>query len=57
MRGVGRALIELAVAEMAAVGVRQLRVRTAAGDADARALLGRCGFHSGASEMVKDLQP
>jgi GNAT superfamily N-acetyltransferase len=55
-RGVGRALIELAVAELAAVGVGQLRVRTAAGDADARALLGRCGFRAGACEMVKDLQ-
>lgn len=56
-RGVGRALIDLAIAELAAVGVGQLRVRTGAGDADARALLGRCGFRAGTCEMVKDLQP
>ena len=56
-RGAGKALINLAVKEMAAIGVCQLRVRTAAGDADARALLGSCGFRVGACEMVKDLQP
>jgi GNAT superfamily N-acetyltransferase len=54
-RGVGRTLIELAVAELAAVGVGQLRVRTAAEDADARAVLARCGFRAGTCEMVKDL--
>jgi GNAT superfamily N-acetyltransferase len=56
-RGVGRALIEMAIAELAAVGVGQLRVRTAAGDADARDLLGRCGFRAGTCEMVMGLQP
>ena len=56
-RGVGKALIDLAVAELAAVGVGQLRVRTAVGDEEARALLGRCGFRPGTCEMVKDLQP
>ena len=55
-RGAGRALIDLAIKELAGVGVCQLRVRTAAGDADTRALLGRCGFRAGACEMVKDLQ-
>jgi GNAT superfamily N-acetyltransferase len=55
-RGVGKALIELAIAELTEVGVRQLRVRTPAGDADARTLLGRCGFRAGTCEMVKDLQ-
>jgi ribosomal protein S18 acetylase RimI-like enzyme len=54
-RGAGRALIELLTKELAAVGVCQLRVRTAAGDADARALLEQCGFHEGACEMVKEL--
>jgi GNAT superfamily N-acetyltransferase len=54
-RGVGKALIELAIAELAAVVVSQVRVRTPAGDADARALLGRCGFRAGACDMVKDL--
>ena len=56
-RGVGKALIDLAVAELAAAGVGQLRVRTAVGDEEARALLGRCGFRPGTCEMVKDLQP
>ena len=56
-RGAGRALIDLLIKELAGVGVCQLRVRTAAGDPDARALLGRCGFRAGTCEMVKDLQP
>jgi GNAT superfamily N-acetyltransferase len=56
-RGVGRALIDLAIAELKAVGVEQLRVRTAADDAGARSLLGHCGFRAGTCEMVKDLQP
>ena len=56
-RGAGRALIDLAIKELAGLGVCQLRVRTAAGDADARAVLGRCGFRAGTCEMVKDLRP
>ena len=55
--GAGKALINLAVKELAAVGACQLRVRTAAGDVDGRAILERCGFRVGACEMVKDLQP
>jgi len=55
-RGAGKALIELAVKELAAMGVCQLRVCTAAGDPDARSLLGRCGFRAGTCEMVKDLE-
>jgi len=56
-RGAGRALIDLAIKELAIVGVCQLRVRTAANDADARSLLDHCGFRAGTCEMVKDLQP
>src|SRR5687768_3169298 len=55
-RGADRALIDLAIVQFAAVGVRQLRVRTAAGDEDARAVLRRCGFRAGACEMVKDVR-
>jgi ribosomal protein S18 acetylase RimI-like enzyme len=55
-RGVGKALIDLAIKELAEVGVCQLRVRTAAGNADARALLEHSGFRAGTCEMVKDLQ-
>ena len=56
-RGAGRALIDLAVKELARAGVCQLRVRTAVWDADVRALLRRCGFRAGTCEMVKDLRP
>ena len=56
-RGAGKALINLAVKELAGVGACQLRVRTPAGDVDGRAILERCGFRVGACEMVKDLQP
>lgn len=55
-RGAGRALIDLAVNELAAVGLCQLRIRTGARDADARELLVRCGFRVGTCEMVKDLR-
>jgi L-amino acid N-acyltransferase YncA len=55
-QGAGKALIDLAAAELAAAGVRQLRVRTAAPDRDAHALLQRCGFRPGASELVMDLR-
>jgi GNAT superfamily N-acetyltransferase len=56
-RGLRRALIDLAVKELARVGVRQLRVRTAVWDADVRSLLRRCDFRSGVCEMAKDLRP
>ena len=52
-RGAGSGLIEIAIAQLAAVGVCQLRVRTPAGDEDARAVLRRCGFRAGTCEMVK----
>jgi GNAT superfamily N-acetyltransferase len=57
-RGAGKLLIELASDEFARVGVRQLRVRLAAGDEEARAvLLDHCGFRLGACELVKELEP
>jgi GNAT superfamily N-acetyltransferase len=55
-RGVGKALIEHAATDLASAGVRHLRVRTTAPDDDARALLQRCGFRPGVSEMVKELR-
>src|SRR5688500_2576931 len=54
-RGVGTALTEHAAADLAGAGIRHLRVRTSAPDADARTVLQRCGFRAGASEMVKEL--
>jgi L-amino acid N-acyltransferase YncA len=56
-RGAGEAMIERAAAEFALAGVRQLRVRSAAGDEEARAVLQRCGFRTGAVELVKELIP
>ena len=56
-RGAGKALIDRAADELARAGVRQVRVRSAAGDEEARAVLHRCGFHMGACEMVKELNP
>jgi len=54
-RGAGEALIERAAAEFSLAGVRQLRVRSAAGDEEARAVLHRCGFRTAAFELVKEL--
>jgi L-amino acid N-acyltransferase YncA len=54
-RGAGKSLINRAATELARGGVRQLRVRLAAGDAEARAVLQRCGLRMGAYEMVKEL--
>ena len=56
-RGAGRALLRHAAAELAAAGVVQLRVRTAARDADTRKMLRRCGFRRGPAEMIMDLEP
>lgn len=54
-KGVGRALIALAAAEYAAVGIAQIRVRTAGADDEARAVLKRRGFRLGGCEMVMEL--
>ena len=56
-RGVGKSLIARAAAELARVGIQQLRIRTATGDNEVRALLHRCGFRAGACELVKELNP
>jgi L-amino acid N-acyltransferase YncA len=54
-RGAGKSLLARAGVEFARAGVRQLRVRAAAGDEEFRAVLDRCGFRVGACEMVKEL--
>jgi L-amino acid N-acyltransferase YncA len=56
-RGAGKALIDRAAAELAAIGVRQLRVRAPAADDDANAAMQRCGFRNGVREMVMELPP
>ena len=54
-RGAGKAMIDRAAAQLARSGILHLRVRTAAADTDARAVLDRCGFRAGPSDMVKEL--
>ena len=55
--GTGKALIDHAVAELAAIDITQIRVRTAAADDELRSLLQHCGFRTGACEMVMELRP
>jgi GNAT superfamily N-acetyltransferase len=54
-RGVGEALIRHAIELLARSGLRQVRVRTAAADTVERAVLERCGFRAGCTEMVMGL--
>jgi GNAT superfamily N-acetyltransferase len=54
-RGVGKALIEHAAADLAGAGVRHLRVRRPRRMATPAPSFKRCGFRAGASEMVKEL--
>ena len=56
-RDAGESLIARAADEFARAGVPQLRVRSAAGDEEAKTLLQRCGFRMGACELVRDLNP
>ena len=56
-RGVGKALLKHAAAELAKVGIHQVRVRTSAADHNVRATIQRCGFRPGPSDMVMDLRP
>jgi GNAT superfamily N-acetyltransferase len=55
-RGVGKALIDHAAADLAKSGLNQLRVRTAAADEATRAILQRSGFRPGTNEMVMELR-
>ena len=50
-RGVGKALIEHAAADLAGAGVRHLRVRRPRRMATPAPSFKRCGFRAGASEM------
>ena len=56
-RGIGRALLKHAAADLAKAGVTQIRVRTAAVDQDVRSTIQRCGFRPGPCDMVMDLHP
>lgn len=52
-RGVGRALVEGAVKAFEAMGVRQIRLETAAGNESARRLFASCGFRVDAMTMMR----
>lgn len=54
-RGVGRALVESAVARFAEMGVTQVRGDTAAANSAARALIVKLGFAPTAIQMLKTL--
>ena len=56
-RGAGTALLELAAREYAAMGIRQIRIRTAIANTPARALLERAGFSSATVDLLRELAP
>ena len=56
-RGAATALLELAAREYAAMGVRQMRIRTATANAAGRALLERARFSPATVDMLRELAP
>ena len=55
-RGAGKGLVEAAVAELAAMGLKQVRIRTAAANEPVRKMLLTCGFRVGTIDMVRELE-
>ncbi len=53
--GIGRQLATLAVERFRQIGVKQVRLDTAAGNEPARGLFGACGFRSSTIEMLLEL--
>src|SRR5947209_5612511 len=53
--GVGRQLTMMAVERFRAIGVRQIRLDTAAANEAARALFAACGFRPSVTEMLLEL--
>lgn len=54
--GVGKRLVEAAVARFAEAGVTQVRLETAAENEAARRLFAGCGFRLGSVEMLRDVR-
>ncbi|HUB26874.1 MAG TPA: GNAT family N-acetyltransferase [Tepidisphaeraceae bacterium] len=54
--GIGRQMTMLAVEKFAAIGVKQVRLDTAAANDAARALFTTCGFRPSATEMLLELE-
>jgi ribosomal protein S18 acetylase RimI-like enzyme len=55
--GAAKALLDLAVNEYAAMGIGQLRIRTALADEPARKMLEQAGFRPATIVMLRELQP
>ncbi len=53
--GLGAKLVDAAVATFTSMGIKQIRLETAAGNDAARALFARQGFRVAASEMQRDV--
>jgi ribosomal protein S18 acetylase RimI-like enzyme len=56
-RGAATALLELAAREYAAMGIRQMRIRTATANTAGRAMLERAGFSSATVDLLRELSP
>ena len=55
--GAATALLELAAREYAAMGIRQMRVRTATANTAGRAVLERAGFSPATVDLLRELSP
>ncbi len=53
--GIGKALAERAVEQFRSMGIKQVRLETAADNPGARALFASCGFRPATTEMLRDL--
>ena len=56
-RGAATALLELAAREYAAMGIRQIRIRTAMANTAGRAMLERAGFSPATVDLLRELAP
>jgi GNAT superfamily N-acetyltransferase len=55
--GAATALLELAAREYAAMGIRQIRIRTATANTVGRAMLERAGFSPATVDLLRELNP
>jgi ribosomal protein S18 acetylase RimI-like enzyme len=54
-RGLGKALVDAALRELDGMGLKQVRIHTAAANEPARKLLAACGFRVGTIDLVREL--
>jgi len=55
--GLARQMVTLAIERFTQIGVSQIRLHAAWGNAPARTLFERCGFRSASVEMLMELEP